>query len=90
MWILTIFSLARNSELVDLHSSNTPYLQTIASMMEIPFMDEVISERQLIKWGGIFQVGISWMRIFRGEFSEEEFDWWEFSGGGILSGEIFL
>ena len=71
-----------------MHSSNTPYLQTIASMMEIPFMDEVISERQLIKWGGIFQVGISWVRIFRGEFSEGEFDWWEFSGGDF-TGENF-
>ena len=51
-----------------------------------PFMDELLSEeRQLMKWVGIFQVGIFW---------------WEFSGGGIglgrnspggiLSGRIFL
>ena len=58
--------------------------------MEIPFMDEALSERQLIKWVGIFQVGISWVRIFRGEFSEGEFDRWEFSGGGRdFKGENF-
>ena len=33
-------------------------------------------ERQLMKWMGMFQVG-----IFRGEFSREEFDGWEFSWG---------
>ena len=48
------YSLARNSELDDLHSSNTLYLQTIAFMMEISFMGEVLSERQLIKRVGIF------------------------------------
>ena len=37
-------------------------------------------ERQLMKWVGIFQVGIFWMGIFRGEV------WWV----GIFPGEIFL
>ena len=32
-----------------------------------PFMGKVLSEeRQLIKWVGIFQVGISWVVVFRG------------------------
>ena len=32
-----------------------------------PFMDNLLSEeRQLIKWVGIFQVGIFWMGIFQG------------------------
>ena len=51
--------------------------------MEIPFMDEVLSERQLIKWLGIFLVRISWVGIFRGEFSKGEFFGWEFSGGNF-------
>ena len=41
------------------------YMHTLS-----PFMDELLSEeRQLMKWVGIFQVGIFW---------------WEFSGGGEL------
>ena len=36
-----------------------------------PFMDAVLSEeRQLMKWVGIFQVGIFWVGIFRGVFSK--------------------
>ena len=32
-------------------------------------MDEVLSEeRKLMKWVEIFQVGISWVGIFRGDF----------------------
>ena len=32
-----------------------------------PLMDEVLSEeRQLMKWVGIFQVGIFWVGIFQG------------------------
>ena len=44
--------------------------------------NEVLSEeRQLMKWVGIFRVKIFWVG-FRGEFSREEFDGWEFSRGG--------
>ena len=45
-------------------------------------IDEVLSEeRQLMKWVGIFQVGLSWVRIFRREkFSRRKFDGWEFFG----------
>ena len=47
-------------------------------MMEIPLMDEVLSEeRQLTKWVGILQLGISresWMGgNFQGGFSVGEF-----------------
>ena len=46
-----------------------------------PFMDELLSEeRQLMKWVGIFQVGIFWW-----EFSGGELDW-----GGILRVEFCL
>ena len=32
----------------------------------LPFMDAVFSEeRQLMKWVGIIQVGIFWLRIFQ-------------------------
>ena len=42
-----------------------------------PFIGAVLSEeRQLLKWVGIFQVG-----IFRGEFDGWGFSWWEFSQG---------
>ena len=42
-----------------------------------PFMDAVLSEEiQLMKWVGIFQVG-----IFEGEVSWREFDGWEFPQG---------
>ena len=48
-------------------------------MMEIPFMEEVLSEeRQLTKWVGIFQVEISWVGVFRGDFP-----------GGALKGGNF-
>ena len=44
-------------------------------MMEIPFMDEVLSEEgKLMKWVGIFRE--------RGGFFSEEFDW----GGGFFAG----
>ena len=42
-----------------------------------PFIGAVLSEeRQLLKWVGIFQVG-----IFRGEFDGWGFSRWEFSQG---------
>ena len=47
-----------------------------------PFMEAVLSEeRHLMKWVGIFQMGIFWVGIFRGEggFPRGEFDGWEFS-----------
>ena len=63
--------------------------------MEISFMENVLSEeRQLMKWVGMFQVGISWVGIFRREFSsggKGEFDGWEFSEvGGGFPRRIFL
>ena len=29
-------------------------------------------------WVGIFPAGNFWVRIFQGEFSRGEFDWWKF------------
>ena len=57
--------------------------------MEIPFMDEVSSEKQLIKWVGIFQVGISWVENFQCQFSKGEFDGWEISTGEFSRGKFF-
>ena len=58
-------------------------------MMEIPFMDEVSSEKQSIKWVGIFQVGIFWVENFQCQFSKGEFDGWEISTGGFSRGKFF-
>ena len=45
---------------------------------------------ELLKWVGIFQLGISWVTIFRGEFTRGEFDGWEFSGWAFSREGIFL
>ena len=53
------------------------------------FMSKVLSEeKHLMKSMGILQLGISWVEIFRGRFSREEFDEWEFSGAGVLEGNF--
>ena len=53
------------------------------------FMDKVLNEeRQLMKWVGIFQVGIFWVGIFRGDFPGGSLMSRNFAGGNVPGGEF--
>ena len=56
-----------------------------------PFMDAVLSEeRQIMKWVGIFQVGIFWVRIFWVGTFQGGICWVGIFWVGIFQGGIFL